>query len=249
MERPDSRSPENLAALFKKLGDIRHDFRNKNLYAFLLARLKPGSLLDIGCGAGHFLHLAQKAGHPITGIEPNEGLIALAEKLYGKLDIRKLAVEDLSAIDERYNNITVIDVLEHIEKDEELLKRLKNLLAANGRLHILVPCYQHLYGKRDQTLGHYRRYEKTDLVSKLRRTGYEVRESRYWNMLGYGPYWFAEKLLKREISVALRTQRKKNFVQKSLSRVLDLWFRIVENRLNLGFGLSFYCSASPARVP
>ena len=53
---------QNLHSLYLELGDLKGDFRNYNLYRFILKRLQGKSILDIGCGAGHFLHLVKEKG-------------------------------------------------------------------------------------------------------------------------------------------------------------------------------------------
>lgn len=244
---PEAQSSENLASFYEDLGNIQNDFRNKNLYKFLIPQLKSGSLLDIGCGAGHFLHLAKKNGLQGTGIEPNSALIALSEKLYGRSsNILHAGIDQIDRLGAlRYDNITMLDVLEHIQDDESLLKTLRRFLNDNGRLLILVPCYRHLYGSRDKKLGHYRRYEKKDLIAKLNMAGYEMIHCRFWNMLGYFAYGLAEKILHKEIPDSLRSSGKKTGWQRFCSFILDRWLGIVENNVNFGFGLTFLCIATP----
>jgi SAM-dependent methyltransferase len=244
---PETHSAENLASLYEDLGDIQNDFRNKNLYALLTRELKNGSLLDIGCGAGHFLNLARQKGLPVTGIEPNPALIALSEKFYGRsADILPIGIDQIDRLGAlQFDNITMLDVLEHIENDGSLLKTLRPLLKTHGRLVILVPCYRHLYGTRDKKLGHYRRYEKQELVDKLKTAGYKILRCRFWNMLGYFAYGIAEKILHKELSGSLRSAGKKTWAQRFCSRALDRWLGIVENHVNFGFGLSLLCIATP----
>jgi len=243
----ESQAPENLAALYKDLGDIKNDFRNKNLYDLLIPWLKRGSLLDIGCGAGHFLHLAKQKGLRITGLEPNPELIAISEKLYGRSsDILNIGIDQINRLGQRqYDNITMLDVLEHIQDDESLLRTLRGFLHAQGRLLILVPCYSHLYTTRDKKLGHYRRYGKAELIAKLTAADYTIIHYRFWNMLGYFAYGITEKLLQKDVAASLRSSGKKNWVQRFCSRSLDNWLRVVENHINFGFGLSFFCVATP----
>lgn len=247
MEPFDTQSSENLASLYENLGDIQNDFRNNNLYAFLIPQLQNGSLLDIGCGAGHFLDLARQKGLQVTGIEPNPALVALSEKLYGRSsDILNVGIDQIDRLGAlRYDTITMLDVLEHIQDDGSLLMTLRRFLKDNGRLVILVPCFRHLYGTRDKKLGHYRRYEKPELIAKLRAAGFEILRCRFWNMLGYFAYAFSEKILKKDISTSLRAAGEKNLWQRFCVLALDRWLSLVENHVNFGFGLSLLCVATP----
>lgn len=233
------KASENLHALYQQLGDLRRDFRNYNLYRFILKRIKGKEILDIGCGAGHFLNLADSKGYSTSGIEDNADLIGLSKKIYGKdLGIKKGRVEDLATLNKKFDTIVMIDVLEHIEKDEEALKLIHDRLNSSGRVVILVPAYQFLYGKRDKNIGHFRRYTRNGLKKKLKESGFDVIESRYWNMLGVIPYFIAEKILKKEFIVGFRGQKKKGWMTRLLNKSLFKWFEKVENPLNPGCGLS-----------
>jgi hypothetical protein len=81
------------------------------------------------------------------------------------------------------------------------------------------------------------------LTNKLREIGFEPRQQRYWNALGFLPYLISERLLGRELNTELRTNRTKSWIQKLAVRMLHAWFRRIENRVNFGFGLSFLCVA------
>lgn len=232
-------SGENLHQLYTELGDLKGDFRNYNLYRFILKRVRGKSILDIGCGAGHFLGLAKSKGFATSGIEENAELIKLSQEIYGAdLGIKQGRVENLSSLDKKFDSIVLIDVLEHIEDDSKALELITKKLNKAGRVVILVPAYQFLYGKRDKNIGHYRRYTKGALVKKMKKAGLEIVEARYWNMLGVVPYYIAEKIMKKEFIVGFRGKKKKGFAGKMLNKTLFKWFDLIENPLNAGFGLS-----------
>lgn len=230
---------QNLHTLYQQLGDLRGDFRNYNLYRFILKRARGKSILDIGCGAGHFLNLASERGYLTYGLEDSKDLIKLSEKIYKKdLGIKQGRVEDLGFQTKTFDTIVMIDVLEHIENDQEVLSHIKEKLNTNGRLVILVPAYQFLYGKRDKSIGHFRRYTRKELVSKLEDAGFKVKESRYWNMLGILPYFAAEKIMKKEFVLGFRGKKKRGILGNLVNKTLFKWFELIENPINLGFGLS-----------
>ena len=52
-----------------------------------------------------------------------------------------------------------MNVLEHIEKDEEEINNSLKILNKNGMLIILVPAHQKLFSKFDKEIGHFRRYD------------------------------------------------------------------------------------------
>lgn len=94
------------------------------------------SLLDYGCGTGHFLLAAKKKGWTITGIEPNNQARNAAEL---KLDLQILSDLQNSDNKEEYDVITLWHVLEHVHDLKETVNILKNKLSKTGKLIIAVP--------------------------------------------------------------------------------------------------------------
>ncbi len=235
-----------LEDFYKQLDDLKSDFRNPNLYRLILSLAKGPDLLDVGCGVGHFLAIANQKGFHVTGVEPNTKLIELSHKLYPfEIKMYPLYAEQISQIQNKFDSITLIDVLEHIEKDVDLLGQLKGLLKEDGRLIILVPHHPHLYGCRDKMSGHFRRYTAKELVEKLKLKGFDIQHLRLWNMLGYLPYFISERILKKPLDTSLRQSKDigKNPLKRILNRLLGAWFSYIENNINFGFGLSLLCVA------
>lgn len=232
-------SSKNLQSLYKDLGDTQTDVRNSHLYPLLTEFLYGKTLLDIGAGALHFMNRASKKGFDVEGIEPDKNLIKLGKRLYGEIGIvYNQPVEKIDKLGHKFDSISLIDVLEHIDNDTKTLTGLKTNLVPSGRLIVLVPAYQFLYSDRDRSIGHYRRYNKSDLERKLKRAGYEIIYSRYWNMLGFFVYLLFEKILKKRAPHHLRTKPKKNILAAFGHLIVSMWMRLVEKNINLGFGLS-----------
>jgi SAM-dependent methyltransferase len=234
-------SKKYLTNLYGKMGDLRYDFRNYNLNQMIESKVKGASVLDIGCGNGFLLDLLSK-NKEIYGVEPNKDLIKLANEINPKLRIYKGFAEEIDKlITKKVDSILMIDVLEHVEDDILQIKKIHNNLNGGGQFIVVVPAYQFLYGKRDKNNGHYRRYSKKDLINKLSNNGFKIKLVRYWNMLGFFPYLFYEKILKKELNTELRTTKKKGLLKKFINKVLNLWFKYVENNFNFRFGLTIIC--------
>lgn len=60
---------------------------------FKIFKNKKLKILDIGCGEGHFLYLAQKNGFEVVGIDINEKAIKVAKEKFG---IKRVYPFDLS---------------------------------------------------------------------------------------------------------------------------------------------------------
>jgi len=64
--------------------------------------------------------------------------------------------------DEIADTILYIDVLEHIENDEEEMRAATSRLSIGGHLVVLSPAFNLLYSPFDEAIGHFRRYAPRD---------------------------------------------------------------------------------------
>jgi len=236
-------SQVRLLHLYDALADFKADFRDRNLVKMVSKYVVGPRVLDVGAGVGFLVSSLRRAGFEAFGIEPDNNLINLGRKHFGELaiiqgtgtDIGRKGFKDM-------DTIVTIDVLEHIENDSAVLVEIRRTLHPGGRLIVVVPALPWLYGKRDVNLGHYRRYSREELERKLRESGFTVEKSRYWNFAGVLPYLWYERVLRKELQTTLR-YRSPHMLKRTLSRVLDMWFAVVENNINFCVGLSLLCVA------
>jgi glycosyltransferase involved in cell wall biosynthesis len=107
--------------------------------------------------------------------------------------------DDASAFkDRRFDTVTCINVLEHTEDDVAALRRVHEILVPGGRVVIFVPAGTSLYGSLDHGIGHRRRYEREELVGKLRDAGFEVEHVSYQNRVAKAAWWLNSKLFGRK---------------------------------------------------
>jgi SAM-dependent methyltransferase len=125
-------------------------------------------ILEIGCGTGGNLEMLAGFGD-VSAFEMDEQARAMAsKKTAGLYDIRAgQCPHEIPFDGQRFDLICMFDVLEHIEQDAETLAAIRPLLADNGRILIMVPAYQWLYGTHDIFLHHKRRYTSRQLRSKI----------------------------------------------------------------------------------
>ncbi|MEQ8771037.1 MAG: class I SAM-dependent methyltransferase [Phycisphaerales bacterium] len=232
-----------LADLYAGLGSQKNDFRNYNLNRLIAALVEGDSVLDIGCGSGALITVLHRMGKDASGIEPNQALIDVALQRDPGLHLYRASGDAVDTLGRRFETITIIDVLEHIEDDAEQVARMRRALVPGGQLIVLVPAFQFLFGKRDVSAGHYRRYSKRRLVRLLEDAGFEVQTARHWNAIGFLPYLFAERILRMQLKGDIRTERAKGPFKRAFIWLLHAWYRKVENNLDLRFGLSVIVSA------
>lgn len=133
---------------------------NNKFWIRYLRRLKPnGKLLDIGCGEGFFLEVAQKHWETY-GVDISEYAINKAKKRCKKT---RLYVQDATKLDFDNNQFDIIvcfDVLEHLPEPKLCLLNCNRILKANGLLLISTPNLHSLgriwkqknwFGYRDST--------------------------------------------------------------------------------------------------
>jgi SAM-dependent methyltransferase len=106
-------------------------FKYYFLFASLVTRLAPGgdeSVLDIGCGPGHMAGLLRDVGvSRYCGFDFSEARIEYARATYPECEfhVADIFKTDLfQTVD--YDTVICTEVLEHIERDREVLSKIKS---------------------------------------------------------------------------------------------------------------------------
>jgi 2-polyprenyl-3-methyl-5-hydroxy-6-metoxy-1,4-benzoquinol methylase len=97
----------------------------------------PGKLLDIGAGTGILMHLARERGWNVQGIDICSLTAEKAAREFG-VEIVVAPIEE-HAFADRFDAITMLDVLEHVVDPLATLKRVHELLRPGGAVAIAVP--------------------------------------------------------------------------------------------------------------
>ena len=139
-------------------------------------------LLDIGCGTGLILKHLQQFGKA-QGIDCSPQAVEYTNmRMMQKNDaVVKLGrlPDEIPFDSEKYNIITLLDVLEHIDKDLKSLETVYSLLEKGGVLICTAPAYQFLWSNHDEILHHKRRYTLNELRSKLISAGFKIDKISY----------------------------------------------------------------------
>ncbi len=99
---------------------------------------KTGSVLDIGCGRGRFLHVAGRNGWKVYGIEPNERSADYARNHFG-VELLKGGIEDGKAVRQKFDAVTMWHVLEHFQNPSKVINDAADFMSKDGILVIAVP--------------------------------------------------------------------------------------------------------------
>jgi SAM-dependent methyltransferase len=161
-------------------------------------------VLEIGSGTGNITQFlcAEEREVTATDIVPNyrnelERLFDGNPKV--RVDKFDLTAEAPGAfVADPFDSIVCLNVLEHVEDDLFALKQMRDSLAPAGNLALLVPAHRFLYGAFDRAVGHFRRYERRELAGKLEKTGFVVREMKFFSLAAALPWLINGRLLKRD---------------------------------------------------
>jgi ubiquinone/menaquinone biosynthesis C-methylase UbiE len=126
--------PSGLMGLNRARHQIRHMF---------LADVKPGNLLDVGCGNGIFLHRMHNLDWSVTGIDFDAKAIEYAKKMHGG-DLTFINTDLSSArfADNSFDAVTMSHVIEHVPDPVGTLIEIRRILKSGGRLVVTTPNIQ-----------------------------------------------------------------------------------------------------------
>jgi 2-polyprenyl-3-methyl-5-hydroxy-6-metoxy-1,4-benzoquinol methylase len=100
---------------------------------------RRGTLLEIGCAAGHFLQVGQERGWQVTGLEISASLAQYARTRFN-LDVRTGgSVEGAGFRAKEFDVIYISHVLEHLHDPRHCLTSIRPLIKGDGLLVIQVP--------------------------------------------------------------------------------------------------------------
>ena len=133
------------------------------------------ALLDVGCGDGLLLEHLGRFGD-VEGVEVDERLVSETTRERWPIHLGPLA--DYRP-DHRFDVITALDVVEHIEDDGAAFRQLAELLRPGGRILLTVPALQSLWTHHDEWNLHFRRYSKSQLKSRVEAASLHVEHARY----------------------------------------------------------------------
>lgn len=139
-------------------------------------------VLDFGAGTGTISELVHDVAHParILCVEIDPDNVA---ELRGKgFDV----VEDLGACATGSVDVVISsNVLEHVEDDLAVLRKLHACLRPGGRAVFWVPAFEILWTSMDDRVAHVRRYTRARLAEVFRRAGFTVEDCAYQDSLGF----------------------------------------------------------------
>lgn len=135
-------------------------------------------VLDVGCGDGLTLGPLAQFAQDVEGLEVDPSV--LSQPIMQRFRIHTGVLDDEFDPEGRFDLITMLDVLEHIQDPVASLQRCRELLAPGGSVLITVPAFRTLWTNHDDVNHHFTRYTRRTLSEVLRQSGMNCLESSYF---------------------------------------------------------------------
>jgi len=159
-------------------------------------------VLEAGAGIGNLTRiLSPRRARYIAGDIETEYLARLRARFQHrpKVEVRHCDLEnpeDFQALAGSVDSVVCLNVLERIENDMDGLRNIYTALQPGGRVIILVPHGQEIFGSLDAALGHFRRYSREELQRKIEQAGFHVERILDFNRISRPAWYFTGKVLK-----------------------------------------------------
>ncbi len=223
---------------YTKMNDVEmHHFWYKTIHNLILQNTKQGiTLLDLGCGTGGVVNKIKHQFQTVVGMDISELSLSFAKGKNPDVSFIQSDLNDLK-LDQKYSQITCIDVLEYIEDDNSFIQKIHDALAENGTFILNVPAYKWLLSYHDEKVGQQKRYEKKEIVELLERNGFKIKFITFWNTLLFPILLIKRKFLKSESSDVDNIHPVTN---KLLFNVMRIELFILRFKIRLPFGSSIF---------
>ncbi len=122
--------------------DLSHENTITKRLEFILDTIelqKDQTVLDIGAGLGVYSNVLSKYVKKCIGIDTNEDYLKRAKDLNKNIDLYLMPAEELSFEDNSFDNIIMIEVLEHVHNDKKVMEEVYRVLKPGGSFIVTAP--------------------------------------------------------------------------------------------------------------
>lgn len=171
-----------------------------NYAEWIVEMIEPylgGSVLEVDAGRGELTDRLRRDGRQVVAVDGDPACVAAMRERFASDPQIEVQHADLvpPGAGARFDSVVAVNVLEHLDGDDDAIARLAAQLRPGGRLVLIVPAFGSLSSDIDVRAGHRRRYRISELAPKLDRAGLHVVQAQYFNTLGAVAWWlFARQL-------------------------------------------------------
>ena len=165
---------------------------------FIIKKFIGKKVLEVGAGIGSFTKIYKSKNLNITLSEIDNLNYEILKKKFDKESNVKVEKKLIDKIDDTFDTILYLSVLEHIEDDKEEIDQALSRLNNEGHLIICAPAHNYMYSKFDKEIGHFRRYE-IDFFKKLNFKNASLKKIFFIDSFGYLLYFFNKLIFSKEV--------------------------------------------------
>jgi ubiquinone/menaquinone biosynthesis C-methylase UbiE len=222
--------------------------RRQILVHLLFRYLKSKSVfLDIGCGIGMWMKEWEDRS-TIFGIDKYYPFLEKCRSNNLEKVICGL-MQRLPFKNNSFDCITLLDVLEHVDDENIVLKEIQRIAKPNAVVLITVPALSFLWGNQDIINHHKRRYTIGQINSLMQNHGFLIKKISYYNTILF-PVIFAIRTFRRLILFQSKSVRDlksdfeifNSFGNRLLKNIFSVE-RYILQYFDLPIGVSIICIA------
>lgn len=158
-------------------------------------------ILEIGCGNGNMTKFFANA-HRVVAIDHDPSFVLHVRRRFEGFPNVQVLECDFPArykSTELFDTVVCLNVLEHVRDEEAFLWKARGALLSGGKLVLLVPAHQWLFGTLDRHAGHLRRYSAEALRTVLEQVGFTVASLNHLNVMGALGWFLTGRVLRQAV--------------------------------------------------
>lgn len=202
------------------------------LYKIIFNKIKKrGVILDMGMGNGLFLSKFKEKGWKVIGTEISSIPLRFAKERFG-IQGRMGDFLNLSFPKKYFDVICITNVLEHIPKPVNTLKKIYSCLKDEGYLFITVPNIESLgfkiFGKDWYSLDpgrHLFLFSPLSVKKILEKTGFRIEKISHFYKIHNYYSWFES--IRRKFSPKFKIQRKTEMGDEPKTSIKKFWSLLI----------------------
>jgi len=207
-----------------------------------LGRGFRGRVLDIGAGRGIVIDHLRERGIDAWGCELGSA-IPISDSITDYLAANRDAFELEAAFRDSFDTVMLLDVLEHLQHPEAMLRQCRMSFPNLKKIVITLPARSELWTNYDDYFGHVCRYDEQSAAGLVEEAGLRVHSLAYFFRGLYLPIRLvAAANRERVVNVRAPDSWLSRSVHGVLGRLLDLEARWVPARIP---GSSLLALATP----
>jgi SAM-dependent methyltransferase len=177
--------------LYQQFYDIEERYwwsvGTRRLFFDLVASLPvddTARVLDVGCGTGITLREFPRRCRLLCGCDLSPTALAFSRRrgldCLVRSDVTALPFASGSA-----DLVLALDVIEHVDADEQALREIARVCRPGGHVLVHVPAFPVLWSAKDELNHHRRRYRRPALRALVERAGLRVAALAYFNCTAF----------------------------------------------------------------